>query len=159
MTSVALMLRCSWRPYATNGFKQQRDSFCFLSLGYISRKSLVLSWEDGWLVFPQLMWISSRRNIRSLTFHYNDLRTLIEFESSRDVQFVIKREVSEIEQVHSTTIVERNSNVSRFIHVWIICKLMDHISALMGLTDANTFVDKGFPPPFLNQFTTDFKSL
>ena len=48
--------------------------------------------------------------------NFNDLRTLIEFESSRDVYYVIKKEVSEIESLHST-IVKRNSNVSRFINV------------------------------------------
>lgn len=56
---------------------------------------------------------------------------------------------------------ERNSNVSRFINVWIICKLVDHILTAPDVvwTDANTFVDKGFPLPYLNQFATDFKSL
>ena len=45
----------------------------------------------------------------------------------------MKKEVSELEPVHSTTIVERNFNVSRYITVWIICKLIDRPSALMGL--------------------------
>ena len=36
-------------------------------------------------------------------FNFNDLRTLIEFESSRDVHDVIKKEATEIESVHSTT--------------------------------------------------------
>ena len=35
----------------------------------------------------------------------------------RDIQRVVRKEVSEIEPVHSTTLVERNSNVCIFINV------------------------------------------
>lgn len=102
------------------------------------------------LYFHNLIWISSRRNAWSLTLLHRPKN----LDWTWRVQHVIREAAAAIEPVHSTTIAERNSNVSRIVHFWIICRLVD-FNLAVGV-NVNTSVDKAFPPSLLNQLATVF---